>query len=50
MYTTGARMYELPKKSGNPVTSLKSLIVLSENVVTDPVTDPVTGLTEGHMK
>ena len=40
MYTTSAyvRVHELLKKSGNPVTSLKSLMVLSGNVVTDPVT------------
>ena len=44
-----ARMCELRKKTGNRVTTLKTLHVSSGNEVTDQVTDQVTGLIKGCM-
>jgi hypothetical protein len=44
-----ARMCELRKKTGNRVTTLKTLHVSSRNEVTNQVTDQVTGLIKGRI-
>ena len=43
------RMCELQKKTGNRVTTLKTLHVSLGNEVTDQVTDQVTGSIKGRM-
>jgi hypothetical protein len=46
---TRGRMCELRKKTGNRVTTLKTLHVSSGNEVNDQVTDQVTGLIKERM-